>query len=80
MASPCAKCGARGVVLFGHHGMCADCYEQHRDHQAALREERIRSRELLAARIVHPAGKAPRYRAMDQWQQRKDPESGRNTA
>jgi hypothetical protein len=48
--------------------------------QKAKRDENQRNRELLAARIVHPSGKGPKHRAMDLWVQRKDPESGRNTA
>jgi len=76
----CYDCRVEGVVLFGHSGRCADCYDRYRKHQAELRQESQRCRELLAARIVHPAGRSPRHRAMDLWQQRRDPESGRNTA
>ena len=75
--SACKRCGTEGV-LFGHLALCADCYRKHRAHQASLREEAIRNRELLAARLVHPAGKH-RHRARD-WIQKLDPESGRSTA
>jgi hypothetical protein len=75
----CTRCGTEGVT-FGHRGLCAECYAVHMAHQKALRDENQRNRELLAARLVHPAGRTPRHRAMDLWIQRKDPESGRNTA
>ena len=76
---PCYRCGAKGPT-FGHRGLCAEHYAEHMARQKELREESQRNRELLAARIVHPAGRSPKHRAMDLWVQRKDPESGRNTA
>ena len=76
---PCSRCGKPGPT-FGHLGLCAEHYAAHMAHQKELRDESQRNRELLAARIVHPAGRSPRHRAADLWIQRRDPESGRNTA
>jgi hypothetical protein len=75
----CFDCHVKGVVLFGHAGRCANCYRKYQLHQKELREEGIRNRELLAARVVHPSGRSPRWRQRD-WLQKKDPETGRSTA
>lgn len=75
----CNRCGAEGTT-FGHVGFCGDCYGKHRAHQIELREQNLENRELLAARIVHPAGKGPKQRARDLWIQKRDPETGWNTA
>ncbi len=75
----CKRCGATGVPLFGYQGLCAEHYAAYMDHQKDLREETLRNREMLAARIVHPAGRSARYRARD-WIQKRDPETGRSTA
>lgn len=61
--SACSRCGTKGV-LFGHVALCSNCYAKHQAHQKELRDETIRNRELLAARIVHPAGTA---RHRDRW-------------
>lgn len=75
----CNRCGENRTT-FGHIGYCDPCYTAHREHQRELQIEAQASREAQAARIVHPAGKAPRYRARDLWIQKRDPESGRDTA
>lgn len=63
----CTRCGAKGGVLFTHHALCADCNEERAVHQKELRDISIQNRELLAARLVHPAGKGPARRAREVW-------------
>ena len=75
----CNRCGNEGVT-FGHIGLCKPCYAIHMARQADLFAESQRNRELLAARIVHPAGKTARQKASDLWIQKRDRESGRNSA
>ncbi len=76
--SACKKCGA-DEVLFGHQGLCKTHYDAYMAHQKELRDISIQNRELLAARIVHPAGKSPRQRARDLWVQKPYETHGHQT-
>ncbi len=60
----CARCGNEGIT-YGHQGLCANDYLKYQAHQKELRDISIENRELLAARITHPAGKKPKHR--DLW-------------
>ncbi len=62
----CSRCGTEGVT-FGHRGLCANDYAKYMAHQKELRDISIENRELLAARITHPSGKSPRWRAREKW-------------
>ena len=59
----CSRCGVETITA-GHPGRCANDYAKYMAHQKELRDISIENRELLAARITHPAGKKPRHREM----------------
>ena len=60
----CSRCGVEGIT-FGHQGLCANDYAKYMAHQKELRDISIENREMLAARLVHPAGRKPKHR--DLW-------------
>lgn len=53
----CSRCGARGVLIFGHDSLCDSCrmkkWEQQRNQREALAEAEAE----MASRVRHPAGR-----------------------